>query len=62
MKQAVGDGKSSAYCLVYVKECRLKENKYKHSFELMGDSIESNIKVNKLIEETPNSSIIIKKK
>ncbi|KAL4453036.1 hypothetical protein ABPG73_015873 [Tetrahymena malaccensis] len=38
MKQAVGDGRSSAYCLVYVKEDIIKQRKYKHNFELMGDN------------------------
>lgn len=37
MQQAFGDGKQSAYCLVYVKESRLKETKFKHTFEMMGD-------------------------
>lgn len=37
MQQAVGDGRSSAYCLVYVKESRLKDSRYHHTFELMSD-------------------------
>ena len=60
MQQAVGDGKSSAYCLVYLKDQKGNDRHYQHTFELMSDE-DIPLVAQRIIAETANSKVVVKK-